>query len=167
MSRNIVMMLFLLGTGICWAVGEYDGAVWAAENLKVVDGDSLENGEERIRILNIDAPEFLQKCYDANGWKYRCGFEAGQALRKLTAGGVVCHGKDKDRYGRVLAECYRPDGLNIGREMVLRGWAVAYGDAYLPEEEEARKHKRGIWQGRFMRPELFRALQKSRKSPRK
>lgn len=167
MKRNIVVILFLLGTGICWAVGEYDGVVRAAENLKVVDGDSLENGEERIRILDIDAPEFLQKCYDVNGWKYRCGFEADQYLRKLTSGGVECRGKSRDRYGRVLADCYRADGLNIGREMVLRGWAVSYGDRYQKEEAQAKAARRGIWQGRFMRPELFRALQKSRKSSRK
>lgn len=167
MNRNIVMILFLLGTGICWAVGEYDGAVWAAENLKVVDGDSLENGEERIRILNIDAPEYKQFCYNAAGDKYMCGQKALEYMRYLVKDGVRCEKRDTDRYGRSLSECYQNDGTDVGRQMVLSGWAVAYGDAYLPEEAEARKHKRGIWQGRFMRPELFRALQKSRKSSRK
>lgn len=37
----------------------------AAETFRVVDGDSLERGGERIRLLDIDAPEFLQNVMTA------------------------------------------------------------------------------------------------------
>ena len=36
-------------------------SVYAADGINVVDGDSLEVGNERLRLMNIDAPEFFQK----------------------------------------------------------------------------------------------------------
>lgn len=153
---------------ILWfVVAFFSASCCFASDYSVVDGDSLEKGRERLRILDIDAPEFLQKCADASNWKYRCGYESGQYLRQLMVGNVVCEAKGKDRYGRTLADCYRADGLNIGREMVLQGWAVAYSDRYQKEERAAKAAKRGIWQGKFMRPELYRALQKRTESRRK
>ncbi len=128
----------------------------------MVDGDSLEIGQERIRLQGIDAPEFLQKCYDANGWKYRCGVEATNYLKKLTQGGVSCDRYGKDKYGRTLAECFTKSGININREMIRQGWAVAYGGTYKAEELEVKKLKRGIWRGKFMRPELYRALKRKK-----
>ena len=47
--------------------------------------------------------------------------------------------------------------------MVALGWAVAYkrySTDYVTDEILAKKSKKGIWQGRFMRPELFRALER-------
>lgn len=139
----------------------------AAETFRVVDGDSLERGGERIRLLDIDAPEFLQKCYDGNGWKYRCGFEATEFMRSLVRPGITCRQHGVDKYGRSLMECYQENGMNINRQMVLQGHAVAYGKKYQKEEAEARAARRGIWRGRFMRPELYRALKKSRERSRK
>ena len=133
----------------------------AADGFGVVDGDSLEYQGERIRILDIDAPEFLQKCYDASGWKYRCGFEAKEYLRKLVSGSVRCERFGKDRYGRSLMDCFTEDGTNIGQEMVRQGYAMAYSNRYKQQETEAKNNKRGIWQGKFMRPELYRALKKT------
>ena len=133
----------------CWASG-----------FVVVDGDSLEYQGERIRILDIDAPEFLQKCYDSSGWQYRCGFEAKEYLRKLVSGNIRCERMGKDRYKRSLMDCFNGN-INIGAEMVRQGYAVAYSDRYKEEEQEAKANKRGIWQGRFMRPELYRALKKT------
>ena len=51
--------------------------------------------------------------------------------------------------------------------MVLNGWAVSYGDKYSEDEIIAKKMKRGIWQGNFMRPELYRALQKKKENNNK
>ncbi len=133
----------------------------AAEGINVVDGDSLEAGNERLRLMNIDAPEFFQKCYDASGWKYLCGFEATEYLKKLMQGQVRCERYGKDRYGRSLVECWRADGVNIGQEMVRSGWATAYNEKYQADEKQARAAKKGIWRGKFMRPELYRALKRS------
>ena len=133
----------------------------------VVDGDSLEYGAERIRLQGIDAPEFLQKCADENGWKYRCGIEAKKYLEGLVVQGLTCRKLGTDRYQRSLKECFLPDGTSVNRLMVLNGWAVAYGDEYLAEERQAAALKKGIWKGKFMRPELYRGLVKKLKSTSK
>ncbi len=155
--NRFVWVVLLLGVSVCQAAGGF----------VVVDGDSLEYQGERIRILDIDAPEFLQKCYDGSGWQYRCGFEAKEYLRKLVSGNVRCERFGKDRYGRSLMDCYTANGVNVGSEMVRQGQAVAYSDRYQKEEREAKAAKRGIWQGKFMRPELYRALKKSHETLKK
>ncbi len=135
---------------------------FASEGYRVVDGDSLEKGVVRIRLEGIDAPEYLQECFDANGEKYRCGLKATDYLQSLTAGKITCKHFDKDRYGRKLSECYDAENKSINREMVLSGWAMSYGGKYKDEERQARKANRGIWQGKFMRPELYRALNRAK-----
>jgi hypothetical protein len=40
---------------------------------KVVDGDTLELGKERIRLYGIDAPETKQLCKNSKGQDYACG----------------------------------------------------------------------------------------------
>ena len=108
-----------------------------SDNYKVVDGDSLEQGTVRIRLIGIDAPEFLQECQDKDGQSYRCGNKATEYLQSLMNGKIKCHHIDKDRYNRNLSECLNGENLNINRQMVLSGWAVAYGDNYKDEEKDA------------------------------
>lgn len=139
----------------------------AAGDYKVVDGDSLEKGNVRIRLLDIDAPELFQDCYDENDKKYACGEMAMSVLQKFVDELSDCEASGEDRYKRLLMECFTNAGDSINREMVEQGWAVAYGERYQMEEQTARLNKRGIWRGRFMRPELYRALQKSREQQNK
>ena len=56
---------------------------------RVVDGDSLEIGGQRIRLYGIDAPEGRQHCRDAQGQDYACGREAARALDTLSAGAAL------------------------------------------------------------------------------
>lgn len=138
-------------------------AAGADARIKVVDGDSLEIGARRIRLLGIDSPEYRQYCYDKNHKRYSCGIKAKQHMEKLvSAGNVECREKGVDRYKRSLCVCYSGD-KDLNEEMVRSGWAVVYRDegaGYAAAEKEAKKHRRGIWQGKFMRPELYRFLNK-------
>ena len=145
---NFIILIVCICFGVCQAKGLY-----------VVDGDSLEIGQERIRLYGIDAPEFVQRCYDENEWPYHCGIEAKNQLQTLVSRGrLSCKQFGRDKYGRSLKECYDEDGYSINRKMVLSGWAVDYGGVYTQEENMARTARRGIWKGRFIRPELYRAL---------
>jgi len=138
----------------------------AGERIKVVDGDSLEISSRRIRLLGIDSPEYVQNCYDKNHKKYSCGIKAKHYMEKLVSeGNVECREISKDRYERSLSVCYSGD-INLNEEMVKSGWAVAYRDEdgrYERAESEAKKQRIGIWQGKFMRPELFRFQQRRNK----
>jgi endonuclease YncB( thermonuclease family) len=72
---------------------------------------------------------------------------------------VSCEPKGRDRYKRIIAECFK-DNTNLNAWMVVQGWAVAfrkYGINYIPQEDEARLARRGIWAGSFEIPRDWRA----------
>lgn len=156
--RILIFVILIVGI---WYLGVSAGVVKvnANERIKVVDGDSLEIGSRRIRLFGIDSPEYVQNCYDKQHKKYSCGIKAKKYMEKLIAqGNIECHEISKDRYKRSLSECYSGK-QNLNEAMVLAGWAVAYRDEdgiYERAEAVAKKDKRGVWQGKFMRPELFR-----------
>ena len=123
--------------------------------VRVADGDSIELGAERIRLRGIDAPEFGQIC-QAAGSDYPCGRKAREALVGLIGGAqVTCEGWERDRYGRLLAAC-SARGVDLNRQLVQTGWAVAYGD-FEDEEAAARQAGVGLWAGSFDRPRDWRA----------
>ncbi len=125
---------------------------------RIIDGDTVEIGGERIRLHGLDAPESRQTC-TVIGEEWRCGESATLALVAETNGQpVTCKGKKRDRYGRLIAVCYAGnDDLNAW--MVREGWAVAYrrySKDYVDEEVEARAASRGVWRGDFMLPWKWR-----------
>ncbi len=120
-----------------------------------VDGDSLLINDKRIRIINIDAPEYDQTCKDSNNKTYFCGQVAKQRMAQLVANNkTICKSKGYDRYKRILATCYVND-KDIGAIMVKEGLAVEYG-GYLIEQFSARVKKNGMWAGKFDSPRDWR-----------
>lgn len=116
---------------------------------RVIDGDTLAIGSQRVRLEGIDAPESAQRCNRA--WlpgRWRCGIAAARVLRRLVKGrDVVCKPVGTDLYKRMLGICY-VDGKDINAEMVRLGYAWAftkYSKTYVAEEATARNAKRGIW----------------------
>jgi endonuclease YncB( thermonuclease family) len=81
-------------------------------------------------------------------------------LEALIAGVKVrCEVVERDRHGRQGLLAQRVD---IGRRLVSSGWALAYrrySTDYVDAEDEARKAKRGMWRGSFMKPWVWRASQ--------
>jgi endonuclease YncB( thermonuclease family) len=127
---------------------------------RVIDGDSLDIGGERIRLFGIDAPEGRQDCTDAAGRGYACGREAARALATQIGGrNVTCTPVDHDRYAREVAVC-SVDGRDLGEAMVRNGHAIELPahsrGRYAAAEREARERKRGLWAGQFERPSDWR-----------
>ena len=122
---------------------------------KVIDGDTIQINDTKIRIYGIDAPERKQTCAMPKNKIIRCGVTAGDAMRDLITGATVtCKQQGIDRYRRVVAICYA-DGRDIGQNMVHTGWAVAYrkySKKYVTVENKARVAKRGMWRGEFVKP---------------
>ena len=85
------------------------------------------------------------------------------ALDVLTAGVKVrCKAVERDRHGRIVAKVFAPDGTDVSQRLVSAGWALAYrrySTDYVDAEDEARKAKRGMWRGSFMKPWVWRASQ--------
>lgn len=132
--------------------------------IKVIDGDSMEIGSARIRLMGIDAPEYVQQCKNKNGKKYPCGIASKDHLKKLIGNAsITCKIHKKDQYERNLCTCYNGK-TNINAEMVRSGHAIPYLESpYKKEQQEAQQNKRGLWSGRFMQPRLFRRLQEQQK----
>lgn len=132
---------------------------------RAVDGDSLIYEGKKIRLTGIDAPEYNQKCLDESGNVYECGQMSKQYLAKISEGKINCKKITKDKYDREVAVCKNGD-IVLNREMVRSGWAIAYryfSDDYVRDEEYAKKHKLGIWRGRFISPRSFRKIKDKEK----
>jgi endonuclease YncB( thermonuclease family) len=116
---------------------------------RVVDGDTVEcAGGTRVRLLLIDAPERGQRPY---------GAMATRALRTLvpvaTRAALELDVQQRDRYGRLLAYLYAPDGRMANEEMVRGGYALLYTyppnvrhvDRIRAAQDEAKTARRGLW----------------------
>ena len=131
------------------------------------DAATVEVQETRVRMYGIDAPELAQTC-TMNGVSYPCGLLASAHLNALiTAHSVICH-VDLLADGRSWGRCgqsnqtgadFLPGAPTLNEAMVLSGWAVAnrgQSRDYIDAEDEARREKRGMWAGEFVRPADWR-----------
>lgn len=124
-------------------------------NARVSDGDSFRLGQDRIRLLGLDAPELAQLCTRADGANWPCGRVARDRMAGLLSSGPLdCTPEDKDQYGRLLATCTL-HGRDLGLVMVEEGLAISAG-RYWSEESAARAAGLGIWQGGFDLPRDWR-----------
>lgn len=127
----------------------------------VYDGDTLTascpNGEVKVRVFGVDAPEMGQEPW---------GDRSREAFRGLLPrfGSVRLRVVDEDRYGRVVAQVF-VDQRDAGLEMVRLGRARVYeqyndSPDYRQAEAEARRARRGIWEkpGSQQDPATWRRL---------
>ncbi|MEW4469036.1 thermonuclease family protein [Parasphingorhabdus sp. JC815] len=91
-----------------------------------IDGDTLRCGDERIRLLAIDAPEMGGKCRGRTG---RVCVDGDPDRAKAHLARLIGKGRlridrtGKDRYGRTVAVVYA-GGVNVACSMLAAGDAV-------------------------------------------
>lgn len=158
------LALALLAGG-CFAL---PGQTWQVDKAAVYDGDTFRahRGSEtiKVRLCGIDAPEKQQ----------RLGIAARDQLRALLAGGQVrLVPTDRDRYGRVVAEAFTPNGSLINAEMVRGGWAWQYPTylgkcphrrAIAQAAQQAKAAHRGVFRPGHQPPWEWRHRQRSASS---
>lgn len=86
---------------------------------RVVDGDTfyLDGLETRIRLWGLDAPE-----RNETG-----GRAATRALKEIAHGEfVACREVDRDRYNRIVGQCFLADGRDVAALMIASGAAKEY-----------------------------------------
>ena len=125
---------------------------------KIIDGDTIHIGKNKIRLHGIDALEINQTCtIKEKTWE--CGIESYLALKSIILNNKVqCEIIDVDQYKRLIGKCF-VNKIYINQYMVLNGWAIAYryySLDFIDDEEIAKKNKIGIWKGKFQEPYLFR-----------
>jgi endonuclease YncB( thermonuclease family) len=129
-----------------------------AGNAKVIDGDTIHIGSNKIRLHGIDAPEINQTC-EKNNVSWSCGKESAKVLINfINNKKVICDVKDTDKYKRYISVCF-VNNVDMNKFMVKNGWAIAYryySKDYIESEEKAKKDNVGIWQSSFQEPYLFR-----------
>lgn len=131
-----------------------------AEEVRVVDGDTLRLGSRIVRLYGIDAPEQRQFCR-VLGRNYACGQRAREYLEYLVRRErVECRMLSADRYGQYVSWCVIDGQRDLAYQMVLGGWALDYRryseGHYVAPERRAKILKRGIWQGQFITPWKWR-----------
>ena len=131
-----------------------------ADNLKIVDGDTIVLNGEKIRFSGIDTPELKQTCMK-DEQKVFCGMFAKMLLiKKIGNKTPQCISEGKDAYKRTLAECFI-NGESLSVFLVRSGYAFAYrkySKKFIKEEEFAKENKLGMWSMEFEYPWDFRKI---------
>jgi endonuclease YncB( thermonuclease family) len=130
----------------------------AARVERVVDGDTfvaeLGGRDERVRVIGVDTPETVAPGRPVE----RYGKEASNFAKRELTGVTVRLGGDvepRDRYDRLLAYVWLPDGTFWNALLAAEGYAqlitvppnVAYVDLFRRLVAEARVAHRGLWAG--------------------
>jgi endonuclease YncB( thermonuclease family) len=128
------------------------------KKIQVIDGDTIHIGKLKYRLFGIDAPEIKQIC-EKDNTKIQCGVIAKSVLKNKIADKIPeCIVKDKDRYQRLVAECFIGKE-SLSRFMVREGYAVAYSQYskdFIDDEKYAKENKLGIWSMNFQVPSEYR-----------
>ena len=145
-------LLGILVLGLLWC------NVGFADNLKVIDGDTIVLNGEKIRFSGIDAPEYDQDCMNGDK-KIYCGmFSKVLLTKKIGDETPKCIREGKDVYGRTLAECF-VNGESLSSFLVRQGYAFAYrkySKKFIKDEDFAKANKLGMWAMTFQYPWDYR-----------
>ena len=125
-----------------------------SQDIKITDGDTIKINGDKIRFSGIDTPELKQVC-TKDGEKILCGLNAKKILvDKIGNNKVTCVKEGKDRYKRILAECF-VNNESLSSYLVRSGYAFAYrkySKKFISDEEFAKSNKLGMWSMEFDYP---------------
>ncbi|WP_421990498.1 thermonuclease family protein [Roseococcus sp.] len=88
----------------------------------MTDGDTIRCGDERIRMLGLDAPEMCGECPR----EIRAARAAKARLERLTANGIVLERHGRDRYRRTLAIVRDNRRRDLAQVLIREGHARPY-----------------------------------------
>jgi len=129
--------------------------------VRCVDGDTIYvalprppeglGTRERLRLIGVDSPEARQESPTVR----RLALAASEFTRRRLEGRIVhlaCDWRQRDRYGRLLAYVYLPDGSCHNAELLREGYAHAYTrfpfqflEEFRAQQAAARRQGRGLW----------------------
>jgi endonuclease YncB( thermonuclease family) len=111
-------------------------SIGASETPIIIDGDTVSISGERIRILNIDAPESYQPHCEA---ELVAGLRAKERVAQLVRSGPLqIYREGQDRYRRTLARI-SVGGRDVGAVLVQEGLALPWQDGAAAKEARRRR----------------------------
>ena len=99
----------------------------ALADCSVSDGDTIRCGEERIRLLGIDAPELPGHCRPGRACAPGDPSTSADSLSSAMTGRLAIRRFGKDRYGRTLA-MVSADGTDLSCHQLSAGQALYRSD---------------------------------------
>jgi len=161
-ARTVVVITVLIAASVLgWWFGDERRAVDQEYRVvQVFDGDTIVvrragGGDETIRLLGVDTPETHHprkpvQCY---------GPEASKKAKEMLTGIFVHIETDPtqdtyDKYHRLLAYVFLPDGTSFNEYMVRNGYAreytydkpYHYQAQFKDDQKKAQQEKIGLWQ---------------------
>jgi len=139
------------------------------QDIKIIDGDTIEINGEKIRFGGIDAPESYFK-----GKKQTCKLDKKDVfcgeiskiklIEKIGNNSVDCVlEKNKDKYKRSIGECF-VNGKSLSVYMVRNGYALDWPryskGKFSKNQKFAKKNNLGIWAMKFEYPWVWRVNNK-------
>lgn len=129
---------------------------------QAITGDLITINNLDIRLYGIDAPEIGQTCWNVRGVAYDCGIGARNMMTRILNDRTLhCVIFAERQDGAAIGTCRldTEEGTDLGRVMVLIGWAFAdraLSDRYDRSEGVAQADRAGVWSGRAQRPSIWR-----------
>lgn len=103
----------------------------------VTDGDTIRCGDERVRLLGINAPELPGHCRRGRECVKGDGLASKRSLERLVSGRPVqLERYGRDRYNRTLAYAF-VDGVNLSCAQIKNGGAI-----YKAEWDDGKRLRR-------------------------
>lgn len=131
----IVLVLLISMVGIYRQAGKNKTNLYEAVVLRVVDGDtiivSLNNQEERVRMIGVDAPESVSLNEEENSvWGQVASEYTKSVLKPGTTIWLTFDIEERDQYGRMLAYIWLDsdiENLNylFQKQLIEEGYALA------------------------------------------
>lgn len=143
----LTLALFVAGTMCLPQPGwTRDIAEFTAPVVGVADGDTLtilyQGKQTKIRLAEVDCPELKGQAFGHAAKEFVLGLVAQKTVRVRQV--------TTDRYDRLVAEVFLPDGRSLNHLLVSQGlawWYRAYStDQTLAQAEQAARSQRlGLW----------------------
>lgn len=114
----------LIAALLCASCAPLPEPVALGERCTATDGDTIRCGDERIRLLGIDAPETAGHCREGRTCAPGDPIASKESLRiALAQGALQIRRIGQDRYGRTLA-LVSAAGMDLSCHQLAQGQAV-------------------------------------------